>query len=402
MHDLVAWDATDLLEAVFLSDQSADSLRIRRRHLPAVTVVAMAVLLAPVAVARQDTEAVYSRYRELVLRYRDADTRGAVEALAGWSGEECRSAVSIFRMLVERHDAAAPPYEPRAPHAVPLALHTEAAFLLRRQGHHDRADLHLGLARELMRGWSEHVEGSAVVVSPDRLRRRWLIAVGYYWMTHAFVSRALDWLEEGVERYPSDPELRTAVGSVHELIATAGEADAGSAPGRRSWPNRKSAPRTAGYARALDSYRRALRLKPDLLGARLRLARCEHELGHLDEAMRGLRWVLERAPSRHASFLGHLFLGDTLESDGRLQEAIIEYREAVAIDPNSSSGQLALSHALLQSGDRGGAVTAARAALGGADREDQWLSYLATADEFDNALEELRRAALDPSSRDVP
>ena len=350
-----------------------------RPHRIALALVA-AVATAHAASAAEAEEDLLGRYLELARRYRSGEPDRAAEALATWEWDDVQQAAVRFRFLLERGS-------PKAPHAAAVALHSEAGFLLRRWERHREADNHLDLAHRL-------VLFASFLDSNQTLGRVWYRTVGHHWTMHAFVGLAEDRLEEGLERFPDDAELWLARGAVHELIATIGanREDGQRARGQRRPQQQvvRRRPREL-FERAAAAYEHALDLNPDLEAARLRLARTLHELGHLDEAEGELHGVLDEASGTAVQYLTHLFLGDLHESRGDLELAVDEYRAAVAIHAESSSGQLALSHALLRSGERRAAAASVRAALAAARRDDLWLSYLASAHEFEASIRELRQ-----------
>jgi hypothetical protein len=103
---------------------------------------------------------------------------------------------------------------------------------------------------------------------------------------------------------------------------------------------------------SMFKFRRALRMRPDLVEARLRL-------GHIQFAVHGFpegRHELERAlrearAANHefAAYLSALFLGDLHESAGRMTETIAHYRMAVEI-VRGHTASVALTQALARSG----------------------------------------------------
>ena len=103
---------------------------------------------------------------------------------------------------------------------------------------------------------------------------------------------------------------------------------------------------------SMAKFKRALRLRPDLVEARLRL-------GHIQFAVHGFpegRLELERAlrearavNHEFAAYLSALFLGDLHEAAGRMPEAIAHYRMAVEI-VRGHTASVALTQALARSG----------------------------------------------------
>jgi len=107
-------------------------------------------------------------------------------------------------------------------------------------------------------------------------------------------------------------------------------------------------------AEAEEMLRLALRLDPDLTGAQLNLGLHEAQAGHFDEALAHLR----KAYARDRKFPGAakelervLVLAAAHElEDGRPEEAIALYREAVSVQPGDTQAQEALQALLARRG----------------------------------------------------
>ena len=97
-------------------------------------------------------------------------------------------------------------------------------------------------------------------------------------------------------------------------------------------------------------------------------------------------------------YLAHLFLGRIQQDAGRLEEAIAEYRLAVALHPSALSAGVALSNALVVAGDAEGARLALRQGLAqrgpppGAD--PHWDYLVVNAADLEALVEELHRESL--------
>jgi predicted Zn-dependent protease len=129
--------------------------------------------------------------------------------------------------------------------------------------------------------------------------------------------------------------------------------------------------------RAADAYRRALKARPDLLDARLRLGRALALVGESKAAAQELQAVATAAGGDTA-YLAQLFLGDLAEQQGDTAGAVTAYRAAVAARPASRVARLALARALHASGDRAASQAAVEELLlqPGADAgADPWWQY---------------------------
>ncbi len=82
------------------------------------------------------------------------------------------------------------------------------------------------------------------------------------------------------------------------------------------------------FQEAVDVCRAGLDIHPSYLSARVTLGRALIELQHLDEAQQELEQVLESAPENLAAIRG---LADVYHRQGKLTEALAQYRAALAI-----------------------------------------------------------------------
>jgi DNA-binding winged helix-turn-helix (wHTH) protein len=116
--------------------------------------------------------------------------------------------------------------------------------------------------------------------------------------------------------------------------------------------------------RAIDLYRQALALRPDDLQAKLGLSfassamMCRHNDG-IDRALvahRLAQEVIATDPSNAAAFAARAYAADCR---GLIDQAIADYRRAIAIDPEGRLDSLAsLAHLALLDGDQAAAVVA--------------------------------------------
>ena len=176
--------------------------------------------------------------------------------------------------------------------------------------------------------------------------------------------------ERGDPLFPRDTELLLARGSVREESATIGYP---LARRRRARPRRASADAFAGRGskRARQDFADALAIDPGLGLARLRLGRVLWRLGELEPAREQLEAALPSLRDTDHAYLAHLFLGRVHQDAGRLEEAIAEYRLAVALHPSALSAGTALSNALRLAGDADAARSALRQGLASAGRRPE-------------------------------
>ena len=106
--------------------------------------------------------------------------------------------------------------------------------------------------------------------------------------------------------------------------------------------------------------REAQALRPDLAGLQYDLALVHEGRGEVVDAMGAYEADLRRDAKAYRSAFN---LGRLLDRQGRGQEAIARYREALAVQPDFGTGELYLAKALLDTGDLRGAEEAARRGL---------------------------------------
>ncbi|MBX6367541.1 MAG: tetratricopeptide repeat protein [Rhodospirillales bacterium] len=128
----------------------------------------------------------------------------------------------------------------------------------------------------------------------------------------------------------------------------------------RSWLARGEELAASGESqRAVDAFRRALTLDPELGPASFGLATELLVLGRAAEALPVLEDAVARAPL-DAPLIGRL--GDALQLAGRREEAIAAYRRAVELDPSAGHAWYGLGCAELAAGAHAAAAEALRRA----------------------------------------
>ena len=129
-----------------------------------------------------------------------------------------------------------------------------------------------------------------------------------------------------------------------------------------------------------------------------------HQAGKLEDAEALYRRLLgSRGKAINAAV--HNNLGSVLKGQGRLGEAIENYRDAIALDPRCSSAHTNLGNALMDAGDAGAAVSCYQTAIaidpGNAGAHSNLGAVLTRQDRWDEAAISLREAIrLDPQQAD--
>lgn len=325
--------------------------------------------------------------------------------VAGWSKEEANRAVAALKAGNATDEAI---------EAAALA-HAAAAFSAA-----DPAEHQARAARN----------AAALVRDPARrsaLERRVLLGLAHRFLDARQWQVAQDLAQEASWRLPDDAEAQLALGIVQETTGSVVDG------GRRPLPDQ--ARLTAGYdelvsrnpvtgfnagvpggpgrtpdtqqrmsqgsgptsetrlRQAAESYRRALKARPDLLEARLRLGRTLALLSELKPAVKELESVAgETDPG--LAYLARLFLGDLKEQQNDFAGAASEYRAALAVRPGSAVALLAIARAEEAGGERAAAQAALESLLvEPADdaQGDPWWSYrLRPLDRWAAALEDAR------------
>lgn len=328
------------------------------------------------------------RYRELLLRYARGERAQAIADVGAWSVGALQKQVAAAqeaRLEVERC--------PRCPN--PLAgVPLRAAVLL--HADRDKAERPEASGREQplrCPGPQALIAGrfAAILARDPEARdfaRRYFLAMTLRAQLDACFEDAYREARAGLELFPRDAELLLAAGSVLEerafLTTASVRSDA-------------AAIRGALLKDARGDFTEAIGLDPDLVLARVRLGRVLWRLGQREPARVALEAALIRASDPSHRYLAHLFLGRIHEDAERLDQALAEYRRAVEIDPKAQSAAVALSHALLLTGQ----AEAARDALGRglpdrtAPRDVFWDYVVSNARPLEDLLAALHREALE-------
>jgi len=226
-----------------------------------------------------------------------------------------------------------------------------------------------------------------------------LAGLALHWRVEIAAGYGL--LARSIQRFPDDPELQTALGSMIETVASLRTYDL--PPGS---PEAITA-KTGGYAsergghggmlpgaslvQAEAHYEQALLSDPRLDEARLRLAHVRLLLGRTEDALRDLERVASEAGQPRQRYLAWLFTGYGRQRQGDVGGAVAAYRACVAHEPRTQTALLALGRSLDRLGDKAGAQEAFASASAVGAPFDPWWSYGAGQPErFDELVARLR------------
>jgi tetratricopeptide (TPR) repeat protein len=137
-------------------------------------------------------------------------------------------------------------------------------------------------------------------------------------------------------------------------------------------------------------FRRALRVDPTFVEARVRLARLLEERGRYQEAAAELATVFAAKPVGPVAFYAHLFAGRAAQGLGRIDEAAGHYREASALFPGAQSARLAMSQAALLGADVPATLEPIEQLDKSSTAHDPWWQYhLAAGRDADDILRDM-------------
>jgi len=340
------------------------------------------ILLASLLLAVVSTTAIAADHPEradayiaLVEQYRTGDARSAVKAAAAWTDDELAGVLAAlperlrpywdFVSQVQQEqpttlDVARDPKKPTPLQllATAMVLHAHVA----RDVEGGEIQRHLDFAVRLFQlGVQMERKGHRLTYllpdGPERTRflALWHVLAGTIAMGSIQIDRAADHFAVAQQVRGDDPPVLLAVGSFHEMLASLLGPDQGRPDLKRSKPYAQMTV-DAHLRRASDAYERALALDPAPWETRARYARVAHLLGRGGEAQMEIARVLESAPGGNREYLARLIAGTIAQGRGEVDTALAHYRRARYLCDTCQSVTLALSHALLQAGDRAAAI----------------------------------------------
>jgi tetratricopeptide (TPR) repeat protein len=284
-------------------------------------------------------------YLALAIRYYTGEQDAAVEALAELSSRELDAALRAL---------------PEALRATPLESDLNRTTLIAAAmvAHLDvvhRAYTIFGLERHLAAGQRlADLLAADAGTSSAAFRARWHHAAGTAMLRLSRHQEALQQFETALGLRPDEPAILLALGSAHEAIGSIGlrvDADPQETKPRSSQEAGRQTP-DEHLRQAAQHYREALNRAPDLYEARLRLARSLQLQGRVAEADAEAKMFNTRIADEHLRYLTLLVGGSISEAMGRADDALAKYRGARVLCRGCHSATLALSHALLRTGDR--------------------------------------------------
>ena len=300
-------------------------------------------------------------YLALVGAYRAGDT-AAAETLAGWTPAELKAGPEALRSGKDCDETC---------RRAAALLHLEAAVAANARGQAAAAAAQAAAGREIL----DRARGEAA------FRSRWLLALGYDLLGQARLAEAEPVFDESAKAGLAEAWL--ALGAIWdfrstlETLAPGAAVEAAPIGSQGLTRFQLQAQRERALAKAEECYRRALRARPDLAEAHLRLGRVLARRDKTAEAEPELKAGAAQG-DQLVQLLAQLFLGDLAQARGQLQPAIEHFRQALQLDPRSQAARLALSYAVLRSGNRAAAAQLVREAASTPQQDatmDGWLAY---------------------------
>jgi tetratricopeptide (TPR) repeat protein len=209
----------------------------------------------------------------------------------------------------------------------------------------------------------------------DEFARRWYAIVGGYQQVIGHLSPPH--FTRGLRLFPEDADLLFQAGCLHEALAEPRVQEAFRGAPTPSDVRFDISSRRAELREAESLFRKALKIRPDHLEARLRLGRV---LGLRDEHAEAEALVRKAASGAMEPLLQYyalLFLGAEREALGDRAEARDLYGRAAELYPDAQSPPLALSLLSARDGNHKDALAAMSTvlALPGDARMDPWWIY---------------------------
>ncbi len=308
-----------------------------------------------------------------------------------WSMEQLRKDIANLKRLQQRSATCEKCEERRYLESFPF----EAAVMLQTDRDVEERKSHPALEEvpslpaPLLEAARQMLEQIPDPERRHRFERPWLLAVALHLYQRGQWPTALRYMDLGLERYPEDPRLWLARGSIleaqgAETLETVSTADrAAATQSRREAAWRQVAASREQMKQAENCYRRALM----------------YRMGQTEKAVPELEGIIaERDADVHVRYLAWLFLGAIREAAGRPRDAVTAYQAAISVLPDSQAAYIALSHAHHRLGELAASREPLREAIvrGGRrhDWDPWWVYPWGQSDEAEGRLEALRQQAV--------
>jgi tetratricopeptide (TPR) repeat protein len=185
---------------------------------------------------------------------------------------------------------------------------------------------------------------------PREFVRRWYVAVAQRAQAETRWDDALAWAERGIKAFPDSADLLSIIASTEEVLAERGDSREPQSPSLAARDMegledaRRARERQTHLERALKAVRAAVAAAPERADLQVRFGRISWKLGDLGSARAILEPLTENVHSGPDAYLAQLFLGRVEEDEGRLPDAARHYEAAAALQSETQTARLALSH----------------------------------------------------------
>jgi tetratricopeptide (TPR) repeat protein len=243
--------------------------------------------------------------------------------------------------------------------------------------------VHWDLARMLL-------DQVAPIPSNDTFVRQWYRATAAYLSGEGFFGEAKPHFVRASKLFPSDANLLFSHGCMQAAMA---------APGVQDFVQATRLPgglridiQSAGehLGNAGDLFERALAIDPQLVEARVRLARVIAERGRHQEALKMLRQAAPLATDPVVAYFAQMFMGDAARALSDVEAAKTAYQHAADLFPRAQTPRLALSHLERRAGNTAAALAALEPLFTLSDdlpsRRDPWWDYHRGEGRYTDAL----------------
>jgi|SRR5688572_694184 len=217
--------------------------------------------------------------------------------------------------------------------------------------------------------------------SDDWVRRWYRTALTYQLARMQFNVRVAN---RGLEIFRNDPELLFLRGTMHETLASPAVQEALREADFYLRTSVGVSPRKGELNAAEDLLRRAVKLSPAFVEARLHLGHVLAELDRHKDAVPELSQALASLQNQRLLYYGHLFAGRSHAALGDGTAARAAFERAAAQQPAAQTPLLALSQLAYSRGNpaEAAALLARVADLPALDGDDPWWTYNTSAGRF--------------------
>jgi len=200
-------------------------------------------------------------------------------------------------------------------------------------------------------------------LAPDQFERFWLWAALMVLEAANQPAAALSFADRAIARFPDEPRF---------VLARAVLSDQ-----RRALDPLTPATTSAPFVKEVAAlYDRAIALESTANEARLRKGRLMQRAGRDTDALALFDAMHDDAQDPGLTYLRHLFRGQALDALARADEAMAEYRAALAAVPDAQSARVGLMAGLIRQGNRADAeALAEQIQAATTTRFDPWWGY---------------------------